>query len=78
MAIIDQGRIVRQGTPAALKAEIEADVIDLAVEDREAGAAQAAITELQAGLTTCPRASCAAPGTATPVRPRRAARTSPC
>ena len=53
MAIIDQGRIVRQGTPAALKAEIGADVIDLAVEDREAGAA-GAITELQA-MRTCPR-----------------------
>jgi ABC-2 type transport system ATP-binding protein len=48
VAIIDHGRIVRQGTPAALKAEIGADVIDLAVEDREVGAARAAITELQA------------------------------
>ena len=48
VAIIDQGKIVRQGTPAALKAEIGADVIDLAVEDREVGAARAAITELQA------------------------------
>src|SRR6266545_4426952 len=28
VAIIDQGRIVRQGTPAALKAEVGADVID--------------------------------------------------
>jgi ABC-2 type transport system ATP-binding protein len=34
VAIIDHGRIVRQGTPAALKAEIGADVIDLAVEER--------------------------------------------
>jgi ABC-2 type transport system ATP-binding protein len=49
VAIIDHGRIVRQGTPATLKAEIGADVIDLAVEDREAGAARAAIIELQAG-----------------------------
>jgi ABC-2 type transport system ATP-binding protein len=48
VAIIDHGQIVRQGTPAALKAEIGADVIDLAVEDRESGAARAAITELQA------------------------------
>jgi ABC-2 type transport system ATP-binding protein len=48
VAIIDHGRIVRQGTPAALKAEIGADVIDLAVEERETGAARAAITELQA------------------------------
>jgi ABC-2 type transport system ATP-binding protein len=48
VAIIDQGRIVRQGTPAALKAEIGADVIDLAVEEREVGAAREAITELQA------------------------------
>jgi ABC-2 type transport system ATP-binding protein len=49
VAIIDHGRIVRQGTPAALKAEIGADVIDLAVEERESGAARAAIMELQAG-----------------------------
>src|SRR5215218_7326265 len=48
VAIIDQGLIVRQGTPAALKAEIGADVIDLAVEEREVGAAREAITELQA------------------------------
>jgi ABC-2 type transport system ATP-binding protein len=48
VAIIDHGRIVRQGTPAALKAEIGADVIDLAVEEREVGAAREAITELQA------------------------------
>jgi ABC-2 type transport system ATP-binding protein len=48
VAIIDHGQIVRQGTPAALKAEIGADVIDLAVEERESGAARAAITELQA------------------------------
>ena len=42
MAIIDHGRIVRQGTHAALKAEIGADggPVDLAVEDREVGAAR--------------------------------------
>jgi len=48
VAIIDHGQIVRQGTPAVLKAEIGADVIDLAVEERESGAAREAITELQA------------------------------
>src|SRR4029453_1640536 len=48
VAIIDHGQIVRQGTPAALKAEIGADVIDLAVEERETGAARAAIMDLQA------------------------------
>src|ERR671927_1133593 len=48
VAIIDHGQIVRQGTPASLKAEIGADVIDLTVEERESGAARAAIVELQA------------------------------
>ena len=48
VAIIDHGQIVRQGTPAALKAEIGADVIDLAVEERETGAARTAIIDLQA------------------------------
>jgi len=48
VAIIDHGRIVRQGTPAALKAEVGADVIDVAVEERETGAAREAITDLQA------------------------------
>jgi len=47
VAIIDQGRIVRQGTPAALKAEVGADVIDVAIDERETGAARAAIKELQ-------------------------------
>ncbi len=47
VAIIDAGRIVRQGTPAALKAEVGADVIDVAVDEREAGAARIAIEELQ-------------------------------
>jgi ABC-2 type transport system ATP-binding protein len=48
VAIIDQGQIVRQGTPAALKAEVGADVIDVAVDEREAGAARVAIDEMQA------------------------------
>jgi ABC-2 type transport system ATP-binding protein len=48
VAIIDHGQIVRQGTPAALKAEVGADVIDVAVEEREAGAAREAIVKLQA------------------------------
>jgi ABC-2 type transport system ATP-binding protein len=48
VAIIDHGQIVRQGTPESLKAEVGADVIDVAVEEREVGAARAAITELQA------------------------------
>jgi ABC-2 type transport system ATP-binding protein len=48
VAIIDQGRIVRQGTPAALKAEVGADVIDVSVDERETGAARVAIEEMQA------------------------------
>jgi ABC-2 type transport system ATP-binding protein len=48
VAIIDQGRIVRQGTPAALKAEVGADVIDVAVDERETGAARVAIEEMHA------------------------------
>jgi ABC-2 type transport system ATP-binding protein len=48
VAIIDQGQIVRQGSPAALKAEVGADVIDLAVDERETGAARVAIEEMQA------------------------------
>jgi ABC-2 type transport system ATP-binding protein len=47
VAIIDRGQIVRQGTPTVLKAEVGADVIDIAIEEREAGAARVAITELQ-------------------------------
>ncbi len=47
VAIIDAGRIVRQGTPEALKAEVGADVIDVAVDERETGAARVAIEELQ-------------------------------
>ena len=49
VAIIDQGQIVRQSTPAALKAEVGADVIDVAVDERETGAARLAIEELIAG-----------------------------
>jgi ABC-2 type transport system ATP-binding protein len=48
VAIIDQGRIVRQGTPEGLKAEVGADVIDVTVDEREAGAARVAIEEMQA------------------------------
>jgi ABC-2 type transport system ATP-binding protein len=48
VAIIDHGRIVRQGTPATLKAEVGADVIDVAVDERETGAARVAIEEIQA------------------------------
>jgi ABC-2 type transport system ATP-binding protein len=47
VAIIDQGRIVRQGTPGELKAEVGTDVIDVAVDDHEAGAARVAIKEMQ-------------------------------
>src|SRR5829696_7841125 len=47
VAIIDHGLIVRQGTPAALKAEVGADVIDVAVDEREVGAAREAIVKLQ-------------------------------
>jgi ABC-2 type transport system ATP-binding protein len=46
VAIIDQGLIVRQGSPAALKAEVGADVIDVAVDEREAGAARVAIEQM--------------------------------
>jgi ABC-2 type transport system ATP-binding protein len=48
VAIIDQGRIVRQGTPEALKAEVGADVIDVGVDERESGAARVAIEKMQA------------------------------
>ena len=59
------GQIVRQGTPEVLKAEVGSDVIDVAVEEREFGAARAAVAELQAS-GGCPRASCAGPRRATP------------
>jgi ABC-2 type transport system ATP-binding protein len=47
VGIIDVGLIVREGTPESLKAEVGADVIDIAVDDREAGAARVAILEMQ-------------------------------
>jgi ABC-2 type transport system ATP-binding protein len=48
VGIIDRGRIVREGTPASLKAEVGADVIDIAVGEHESGAARVAILEMQA------------------------------
>jgi ABC-2 type transport system ATP-binding protein len=48
VGIIDRGRIVREGAPASLKAEVGADVIDIAVDDHESGAARVAILEMQA------------------------------
>jgi ABC-2 type transport system ATP-binding protein len=48
VAIIDHGRIVREGTPAALKAEVGADVIDIHVDEHERPAAGQAIRGLQA------------------------------
>jgi ABC-2 type transport system ATP-binding protein len=48
VGIIDRGRIVREGTPAALKAEVGVDVIDIAVDDHESGAARGALQEMQA------------------------------
>jgi ABC-2 type transport system ATP-binding protein len=47
VAIINRGLIVREGTPAALKAEVGADVIDIAVGDHECGAARVAILDMQ-------------------------------
>jgi ABC-2 type transport system ATP-binding protein len=47
VAIINRGLIVREGTPASLKAEVGADVIDISVDDRESGAARSAILEMQ-------------------------------
>jgi ABC-2 type transport system ATP-binding protein len=48
VGIIDLGRIVREGSPESLKAEVGADVIDVAVGDQESGAARVAILEMQA------------------------------
>jgi ABC-2 type transport system ATP-binding protein len=48
VGIIDLGLIVREGTPEALKAEVGADVIDIAVDDRESGAARVALQQMQA------------------------------
>jgi ABC-2 type transport system ATP-binding protein len=47
VGIINRGLIVREGTPAALKAEVGADVIDISVSDRECGAARSAILDMQ-------------------------------
>jgi ABC-2 type transport system ATP-binding protein len=47
VGIINRGLIVREGTPAALKAEVGADVIDISVNDRECGAARSAILDMQ-------------------------------
>ena len=47
IAIMDQGQIVALDTPEALKAEVGADVIDVAVDDRECGAARVAILDMQ-------------------------------
>jgi ABC-2 type transport system ATP-binding protein len=47
VGIINRGLIVREGAPAALKAEVGADVIDIAVSDHESGAARVAIHEMQ-------------------------------
>jgi ABC-2 type transport system ATP-binding protein len=47
VGIINRGLIVREGTPAALKAEVGADVIDISVDDRESGAARSAILDMQ-------------------------------
>jgi ABC-2 type transport system ATP-binding protein len=47
VAIINRGRIVREGRPEALKAEVGADVIDVSVSDHESGAARIAILGMQ-------------------------------
>lgn len=47
VAIINRGLIVREGTPASLKAEVGADVIDVSVTDHESGAARVAILDMQ-------------------------------
>jgi ABC-2 type transport system ATP-binding protein len=47
VAIIARGLIVREGTPAALKAEVGSDVIDISVNDHESGAARVAILDMQ-------------------------------
>ena len=49
LAIIDDGRIVREGTPERLKAEIGRDVVTLALDGADARATEAALGEL-AGL----------------------------
>jgi ABC-2 type transport system ATP-binding protein len=47
VAIINRGLIVREGTPASLKAEVGADVIDISVTGHESGAARVAIRDMQ-------------------------------
>jgi len=49
LAIIDDGRIVSEGTPERLKAEIGRDVVTLALDGADARATEAALAEL-AGL----------------------------
>jgi ABC-2 type transport system ATP-binding protein len=46
VAIIDYGRIVNEGTPDALKAELGSDVVTVGVRDDEIGAAHEALTRL--------------------------------
>jgi ABC-2 type transport system ATP-binding protein len=46
LAIIDAGRIVAEGTPEALKAQMGHDVVTLALEGSDAGATEAAMTGL--------------------------------
>src|SRR3972149_4578296 len=45
LCIIDRGKLVAQGTPAELKAEIGADVIQIAVRDENGGDAKARARE---------------------------------
>jgi ABC-2 type transport system ATP-binding protein len=47
VAIIDAGHIVREGAPAALKAEVGTDVIDITLSQHDRAAAQIAIKDLQ-------------------------------
>jgi ABC-2 type transport system ATP-binding protein len=47
VAIIDHGRIVRQGAPEVLKAEVGADVIDVTIDERETGVARETIAQMQ-------------------------------
>jgi ABC-2 type transport system ATP-binding protein len=47
VGIIARGKIVREGTPAALKAEVGSDVIEISVNDRESGAARVSILDMQ-------------------------------
>jgi len=46
LCIIDRGKLVAQGTPAELKAEIGADVIQIAVRDENGGDAKARAREV--------------------------------